>query len=138
MPAGYKTAKVRAREDAQREYLKSEGLSAVRVLEELRRLAFLDLRGFFDEVGNLKPIRDLSPEQGAALAGLEVIKKNAEAGDGIIDTIHKFKVWDKTKALDSLAKHFGLLHESLDVTVKGDAAVLEALQFGRKRASDRG
>src|SRR4051794_17902724 len=56
--------------------LDEAGLSAARVLEELRRLAFVDLRGFFDEAGNLKPISELTAEQGSALAGLEVIKKN--------------------------------------------------------------
>ena len=94
--------------------LEQADLSAVRVLEEYRRLAFLDLRTFFDDDGNLKPIKDLTPEQGAALASFEVIKKNAEAGDGIIDTVHKIKVWDKTKALQDLAKHFGLLIEKVE------------------------
>ncbi len=96
--------------------LASAELSAVRVLEEYRRLAFVDLRGFFDDRGNLKAIKDLTPDQGAALASFEVIKKNAEAGDGVIDTVHKFKVWDKGKSLEALAKHFGLLEEKLDVT----------------------
>lgn len=88
-------------------------LTAVRVLEEMRRLAMVDLRSFFDEAGNLRPIHELTAEQGAALASFEVIKKNAEAGDGVIDTVHKFKVWDKPRALEMLAKHFGLLVEKV-------------------------
>lgn len=95
--------------------LQAADLSAVRVLEEYRRLAFNDLRSFFDTDGNLKPVSALTPEQGSALASFEVIKKNAAAGDGVIDTVHKFKVWDKTKALDSLAKHYGLLEEKFDI-----------------------
>ncbi len=94
--------------------LETAGLSAVRVLEELRRLAMVDMRSFFDEHGNMKAMKDLTPEQGSALASFEVIKKNAEAGDGVIDTIHKFKVWDKTRALEMLGKHFGLLVEKLE------------------------
>jgi phage terminase small subunit len=94
--------------------LDSAGLSAARTLEELRRLAFCDLRGFFDADGNLKPIHELTAEHGSALASLEVIIKNAKAGDGVTDTIHKFKVWDKTRALEMLAKHFGLLTERLE------------------------
>jgi phage terminase small subunit len=88
-------------------------LKAARVLEELRRLAFVDIRGFFDEAGNLKPIGALTADQGAALGGFEVIKKNAQAGDGVVDTVHKIKLWDKVRALDSLAKHFGLLTEQV-------------------------
>lgn len=94
--------------------LEAAGLSAVRVLEEYRRLAFIDLRTFFDEAGNMKAMGDLTAEQGSALAGLEVIIKNAEAGDGVTDRVHKFKVWDKTRALESLAKHFGLLTDRVD------------------------
>jgi phage terminase small subunit len=94
--------------------LETADLSATRVLEEMRRLAMVDLRGFFDEHGNLKPIKDLTADQGAALASFEVIKKNAEAGDGLVDTVHKFKVWDKTRALEMLAKHFGLLVEKME------------------------
>src|SRR3990167_1233796 len=67
------------------------GLTASRVLEELRRLAMVDLRGFFDEDGNIKSVKDLSAEQGACLSGFEVIIKNAHTGDGVKDTGHKFK-----------------------------------------------
>jgi hypothetical protein len=65
--------------------------------------------------GNVKPITELTEEEGAVLASLEVIVKNAEAGDGHTDTIHKFKLWDKTRALEALAKHFGLVTERLEV-----------------------
>lgn len=90
-------------------------LSAARVLEEMRRLAFLDTRSFFYDDGNLKPMSELSEEQGAALAGVEVIIKNAKAGDGVTDEIHKIKLWDKPRTLEMLAKHFGLLKETVDV-----------------------
>lgn len=98
--------------------LQTADISAVRVLEELRRLATVDLRSFFDEDGNFKRIQDLTPEQGAALAGFEVVKKNAEAGDGKVDVIHKFKVWDKPRSLEMLAKHFGLLVERMEISGK--------------------
>jgi hypothetical protein len=45
-----------------------------------------------------------------------VIIKNAKAGDGQIDEIHKIKLWDKTRALELLAKHFGLVNERLEVS----------------------
>jgi phage terminase small subunit len=88
-------------------------LSAVRVLEELRRLAFSDVRELFTEQGDLKPLRDLTPEQSAAIASVEVLIKNAKAGDGQTDTIHKIRLWDKSKTLDTLAKHFNLLTEQV-------------------------
>lgn len=85
-----------------------DALTAERVLEEWRRISFVDTRTFYDEAGNLKPVKDWTPEQGAAVSEFEVIKKNAAAGDGIIDTVHKIKRFDKIKALDSLGKYFGL------------------------------
>lgn len=103
-----------ARQAARAKVIEEAGLTAARVLEEYRRLAFMDLRTFFDEDGNLKPMQQLSAEQGSAMASIEVVIKNIAAGDGQTDRIHKFKLWDKTKALESLAKHFGLLVEKIE------------------------
>lgn len=113
--------------------LETLDFDAQRVLQELGRLALVDLRGFFDENGNLKAIKDLTAVQGACLASFEVVKKNIAAGDGEVDTIHKIKVWDKTKALDTLAKHFGLLIDR--VQISGDEAMMQALMAGRQRAA---
>ena len=96
------------------EQLDRADLSAVRVLEELRRLSFSDIRALFDEQGNLRPLHTLTAEQAACIGGFEVIKKNAEAGDGKIDTVHKVKVIDKTRTLEMLAKHFALLTERVE------------------------
>jgi len=89
-------------------------LSAVKVLEEIGHVAFCDVRAFFDAKGNLKRISELNAEESAALAGFEVIIKNAEAGDGKTDKIHEIKLWDKVRALEMLAKYFGLLTEKTE------------------------
>lgn len=120
-----------AREEAQRKYLEAEGLSAVRVLEELRRLAFSDIRSLFDEKGNLRRLKDLTPEQAAAIASVEVVTRNITAGDDQLDTIHKLKVWDKPKALEMLAKHFKLLTEKIEVS--GDAELLSKLDAWKRQ-----
>jgi hypothetical protein len=114
-PKGYKAATTIAREQAEAKVIADAGLTAARVLEEYRRLAFIDTTSFFNEDGTCKRIQDLTPEQGSCLAGFEVLIKNAAAGDGHTDTIHKFRLWDKTRALESLAKHFGLLIERVDL-----------------------
>jgi phage terminase small subunit len=105
--------------------LAAADLSAARVLEELRRLAFANARDYFDpETRDAKHPLDLTVEQGAALAGFEVLIKNAKAGDGVTDTIHKFKLWDKVHSLELLAKHFALLVEKVEVkSVTADARV---------------
>jgi phage terminase small subunit len=94
--------------------LASLGLSAERVLDELRRLAFSDVRHLFDAQGRLKPVTALAPDDAAAIASVEVVIKNAAAGDQHTDTIHKIKYWDKVRSLEMLAKHFALLTEKVE------------------------
>ena len=108
-----------------------------RVLEEIRRLAFADVRSFFDEHGNLKPIHELMEEQGACLASFEVVKKNGEAGDGQVDIIHKVKVWDKLKALEMAAKHLGVLVDRVEHggSITLQVQIAERLSAARKRCA---
>lgn len=116
--------------------LERADLTAERVLEEMRRCAFADPRSLFDIAGNLRPIHELTVEEAACIGSFEVIKKNAEAGDGIIDTVHKVKILDKTRTLEMLGKHFALLTERVHHTA--DDELIAAIQSGRKRASGRG
>ena len=73
-----------------------------------------ELRIFFDANGNLISIHQLDAEQESCVAALEVLVKNAKAVDGHTDEVYKFKLWDKLRALEGLAKHFGLVKERLD------------------------
>ena len=96
-----------------------------RIVKELAAIGFVDGRSFYKADGTLKAIAEMSPEQGACLASFEVIKKNAAAGDGVTDTVHKFRVWDKGKALDSLAKLLGYLDNV--VQHKGEIKIIHEL-----------
>ena len=107
-------------------------LSAARVLEELRRLSFVDARAFWHADGSLKPMSQLTEEQGSAIGGFEAIIKNAAAGDGVTDLVHKIKFWDKPRSLELLAKHFALLTDVM--RVEGVEANLVRLASGRQRA----
>ena len=124
--------------DGQRKALQSADLSAARVLEEIRRVSFANMKDFWTGTGKnrrLKPIEELTEEQSACLASLEVIIKNAEAGDGKTDKVHKLKLWDKVRALEMLAKHFKLLTEM--VQVEDLDARFARLDAGRKRNAER-
>lgn len=112
------------------------GLSAVRVLEELRRLAFVNIRDYFDPTtGDAKLPHELTEEQGACLAGFEVLIKNVSAADGHTDRIHKFRLWDKVRSLELLAKHFALLVEKIEIKDTSADARVARLVAARKRTT---
>lgn len=115
-PKGRLAAKTIAKRRGYERALTNADITAERVMLELARLATTDRRGVWDADGRLKPLDEWTPEQGACLEGLEVIIKNAEAGDGHVDKIHKVKLATKHSALELLAKHFGLVKDKVDVT----------------------
>lgn len=85
-----------------------------RTILEIARIAFSDVASFFNPDGTVKKPNELNEDQRGALAGFEAVIANVTAGDSKQDLIHKFKAWDKTKALEMLAKHFGLFEERVE------------------------
>lgn len=87
-------------------------ITADRVLQEIARLAFVDVRKLFD--GNrLKDLSALDDDTAAALASVE-IDELYEYVDGhrhSIGQTKKVKVWNKTENLKLLAQHLRLLVE---------------------------
>ena len=53
---------------------------------------------------------------GAAVASVEVIIKNAKAGEGHTDAVHKIRFNSKTRALEVLCKHLGKRSPNVLVT----------------------
>jgi phage terminase small subunit len=64
----------------QAKQLERADLSAARVLEELRRIAFFDVRRLFDARGHLKPLHRLTAEEAACIGSFEVVKKQRPVG----------------------------------------------------------
>ncbi len=91
------------------EKLKEAEANAETVLRELYRLATVDVTAVFTDAGEVKPFSVWTPAQRAALAGFEVVKKNAEAGDGHTDIVHKMKFHPKSPPLEMLMRHHRLL-----------------------------
>lgn len=84
-------------------------LNAVRTLEAIRRPMVADVRKLFNPDGTLKAITALDDDEASLIAGFEVIVKNAQAGDGHTDTVHKIKIVDRARYVEMAAKHFKLL-----------------------------
>ncbi|MCY1388615.1 Terminase small subunit [compost metagenome] len=91
-----------------------------RVLQELARLAFLDVRKAFNADGSLKPIHELDDDTAAAVAGMDI----AEIGSGedAIGFVKKIKLSDKKGALELVMRHLGMVtpkgHADLDAELK--------------------
>jgi phage terminase small subunit len=120
------------REGKTRQLAKAE-LSAARVLEEYRRVAFFNVKALVKPDGSHKQLHELTDEESAALAEYETIIKNAKAGDGHVDEVLRPRPWNKLEALRDLAKHFSLLVEKQDINV--NVNITTRLQAGRKRVA---
>lgn len=86
-----------------------------RVLREAARLAYSDIRELYDEQGKLKPMRQWPDHLAAAVASVEMVRRNVDSGDGQTDDVIKLKLWDKPKNLELLFRHLGLLKDKLEL-----------------------
>jgi len=108
-------------------------ITVARVLQEIGRLGFADLRRAFDENGNLKRPEEWDDDFAASVASIEVVTRNL--GEGEVEHVHKIKTWDKNSALEKLAKHLNMFIERQEITGRveivskrqRDAAVTAAL-----------
>ena len=84
-------------------------MRVARIIGAYARIAFYDIRKFYDASGNLKKVPDLGDDQAGALAAFELEEQwEGSAEDGHEVLTKKIKLWDKLRALDSLGKHLVL------------------------------
>lgn len=86
-------------------------ITAERVLLELARVAYADVRQIFDLDGRLKQPKDYDEAIARAVIGVEVATKSIDEGE--VEYIHKVKFAPKVDALKTLAQHLGLLKMTL-------------------------
>lgn len=117
-------------------------VTIARVLDEMRKLGFSDIRRAFDENGNLLPPTEWDDDFAASVASIEVVTKTlpGEAEDedepqghggslrrrrnAKVEYVHKIKVWDKNSALEKLAKHLGMFIERHEHTGKNGESLI--------------
>jgi phage terminase small subunit len=87
--------------------------SAERVIKELSRIAFSDIRSLFDEDDNLKPIKDMTEAEAAVLSAVDIDSiYSGQGADRIkIGCASKLKLWNKLKALELLGQHLTLFRD---------------------------
>jgi phage terminase small subunit len=100
-------------------------VNADNVLLELARIAFADPRAMFHEDGRLKQPHELDDNTAAAVQSIEVVTRGI--GDGEVEYVSKIRYHSKTKGLEMLAKHLGLLEERIRVETDNPLALLLAV-----------
>lgn len=93
-----------------------------RVLLEVSRIAFLDIRRALNDDGSLKAITELDDDTAAAISGLDLLEEFAGSGEERmqIGWTKKLKLADKKGSLELLMRHMGMLNDKLKL--QGDAA----------------
>ncbi len=127
--------------------LKASDITAQRVMLELARVAFGDVRGIVDESGRLKPIRELDDDTAATIAGVEVETRYERDGTEIdlvtgeekprfvaVQTA-KVKRYDKNPALSILARHFKIVDNEGDGLNALANVLADRLQEARRRTA---
>lgn len=106
-----------------------------RVLAELAKIGFSDLRKVLTTTGGLISPLDWDDETAGAISSLEVVVRHDgttdDEGNRIPEHVHKIKAWDKLSALEKLGKHLGMF----DGASSDDDDVLPVtVTIGRRKA----
>lgn len=116
--AGVASARLIAKDSIQKEItrrtqaqLNKSELTAQMVLDEIRKLAFVDVSQAFNEDGTLKKFSEMPEDVRKSIIGCESAELHAGRGafKKKIGHLRKTKHTDKTRMLEMLAKHFKLL-----------------------------
>lgn len=93
-------------------------VTADRVITEVARLGFSDLRKLFDDHGGLLPVTQWPDDMAAAVASVEVDELFEGFGENRVQVGYtkKVKLWDKPRALELLGKHLKLWVERVEAS----------------------
>lgn len=99
-------------------------ITADRVLQELARIGFADVRRIFTPGGGLLTPTDMDDDTAAAVASVEVVERprRNEAGEVEIEHVRKIKLNDKLGALTQMGRHLGLFTDKLELEVGTELA----------------
>jgi phage terminase small subunit len=91
-------------------------ITADRVLKELGRIAFFDIRKLYNDDGTLKKPNELDDEAAAVVSGVDVVEMQTGEKDALPLYTKKVKVNDKIAALTNAMKHLGMFVEKHELT----------------------
>lgn len=125
---------------AQLERAGRTGITQDRVLKELARIGFADIRHLFtwnEERAAYVPSRDLTEDQAAVVSAVKARTRRFTNDSGETETTIELelKTYDKLSALEKIGKHLGMFTERVDVTSGGEKIVVR-MNLGDAALSD--
>ena len=128
-------------QELRQEQQKRTLVTADRVIDELAKLAFSDMKRIFTTDNKLLEVTQIDDRDSAAIAYIE-IEQNTEIDDSgepfTAGATKKVKLWDKLKALDSLAKHFGLYEKDNKQKETAAVTIFQLPDNGRSKPKGTG
>ncbi|ALV06690.1 terminase small subunit [Roseateles depolymerans] len=101
-------------EEAMKERANRTNITADRILQELARVAFFDIRKLYNEDGSMKKPTELDDETAAALAAVETIEGLEKEAGATTTWTRKIKAVDKVSALTLAMRHLGMLRDKVE------------------------
>lgn len=93
-------------------------VTADKVLQELAKIGFSDIRKLFTSGGSIVRIEDLDDDAAAALSAIEVVRRRVPGSDREepeYEDVTKIKLWDKRAALVDIGRHLGMFTDNVKV-----------------------
>ena len=90
-------------------------ITSDRILEEIAKIGFSDIRNIFTEADNLHSVSALPDGIAACVQSVEVVTRQTgetdEDGNKKVEYVHKIRLADKLRGLELLGKHLVLFTE---------------------------
>jgi phage terminase small subunit len=130
-----KDAKISAEIEAENAKLNARlDLTVDRVRQEIARLCYYDPLNYWNANGTAKAMHEIDEDSRRAIGGFECAELYQGSGEerAQIGYLKKFKLADKTRALELASRHLGALRDRVEVTDTDQ--ILKRLSEGRERA----
>jgi len=111
-------------------------VKADEVINELKKIAFLDIRGAFTEQGMLRDLSDIPEDVAHAIGGIEV-NELYEGSGGEREKIgytKKIKLSDKVRSLELLGKHLKLFTERVEHSGDKNDPIKYIIEYANKQS----
>jgi phage terminase small subunit len=92
----------------QRKLSEATGITAKRVIEELAKVGFSDIKLYYETGTEIKDITKLENNLSAAVSSIKITETEGDWGS---KTVKEFRLHDKISALDKLGKHLGVFEK---------------------------